>query len=520
MDDEGHSTGFRMSSGSLSRTNRTPRQQLQNKQAQQRYRERRKMKVTEMEQALAAMSQQVDELQGVMKQNVALQDKVLRLEQMLAERDLKIEQLGGQLKAAPPATSAQPSAPNQDAAGGPREIEGRNPSNSAFDGMSDLKLEFQGQIMKLQQYIEANNLRHVDPLGSSVSHEILAHVTDMVEDGCRVCRRVQAEGMQVLSLITRDPHSLTGLASVQEREKWTAAVRVISLTPLQIEQVLIWREEHLRNMHAVYEQRHHINAETIDRMQPETDGVPSKRMEGLQIDGYLPTAKANLELTGALDKIKENLKWEQRTVLQFNWVLVNRIMSPIQTALFMVHAWPSHCDCLALVNTVSAIKDELLKTPVSGGIAGVGPPTPQHSTPQPSMAEPMQTPSTQIPSGPQGSTPQPFHHVMPEPSSAQVHSQASSPLTSQVNPFASAFRPVLPSKRDSQQLNRSPLTPFQVPSAFQPMGTSPRLMGNSTLQTEFSSSSAQLPEPPHQAQTTKPPQSADSVEAPASAAAC
>ena len=31
------------------------------------------MKVTEMEQALAAMSQQVDELQGVLKQNVALQ---------------------------------------------------------------------------------------------------------------------------------------------------------------------------------------------------------------------------------------------------------------------------------------------------------------------------------------------------------------------------------------------------------------------------------------------------------------
>ncbi len=63
--------------GTLSRTNRTPRQQLQNKQAQQRYRERRKMKVTEMEQALGAMSQQVDELQGVLKQNVALQVRFL-----------------------------------------------------------------------------------------------------------------------------------------------------------------------------------------------------------------------------------------------------------------------------------------------------------------------------------------------------------------------------------------------------------------------------------------------------------
>ena len=35
-------------------------------------------------------------------------------------------------------------------------------------------------------------------------------------------------------------------------------------------------------------------------------------------------------------------------------------MSPIQTALFMVHAWPSHCDCLALVNAVHALKDKLL----------------------------------------------------------------------------------------------------------------------------------------------------------------
>ena len=48
----------------------------------------------------------------------------------------------------------------------------------------------------------------------------------MVEDGCRVCRRVQAEGMQVLSLITQDPKSLTELASAQEREKWAAAVKV------------------------------------------------------------------------------------------------------------------------------------------------------------------------------------------------------------------------------------------------------------------------------------------------------
>ena len=72
--------------------------------------------------------------------------------------------------------------------------------------------------------------------GSSVTQEILAHVTDMVEDGCRVCRRVQAEGIQVLSLITRDPHSLTEVATAQEREKWAAAVRV--RTPLAFSQCM------------------------------------------------------------------------------------------------------------------------------------------------------------------------------------------------------------------------------------------------------------------------------------------
>ena len=38
-------------------------------------------------------------------------------------------------------------------------------------------------------------------------------------------------------------------------------LQVIRLTPLQVEQVLIWREEHLRNMLAVYEQRQQLNAE-------------------------------------------------------------------------------------------------------------------------------------------------------------------------------------------------------------------------------------------------------------------
>ena len=98
-----------------------------------------------------------------------VQDKTLRLERILAERDSRIEQLTSQLKATK-SMSALPSAPNLDDTGkdtGHREEEARCQVAPAFDGMSDLKLEFQGQIMKLQQYIEANNLRNADPSGES-----------------------------------------------------------------------------------------------------------------------------------------------------------------------------------------------------------------------------------------------------------------------------------------------------------------------------------------------------------------
>ena len=40
-------------------------------------------------------------------------------------------------------------------------------------------------------------------------------------------------------------------------------LQAVRLTPLQVEQVLIWREEHLRNMLAIYEQRQHMNMEVL-----------------------------------------------------------------------------------------------------------------------------------------------------------------------------------------------------------------------------------------------------------------
>lgn len=38
---------------------------------------------------------------------------------------------------------------------------------------------------------------------------------------------------------------------------------------------------------------------------------------------------------------------------------MKRILTPVQSALFLVHAWPSHCDGMALTNALCSIKTEV-----------------------------------------------------------------------------------------------------------------------------------------------------------------
>lgn len=38
---------------------------------------------------------------------------------------------------------------------------------------------------------------------------------------------------------------------------------------------------------------------------------------------------------------------------QFNLVVMNRILTPVQACIFLCDAWPSFCDCLAFTKALS-----------------------------------------------------------------------------------------------------------------------------------------------------------------------
>ncbi len=52
---------------------------------------------------------------------------------------------------------------------------------------------------------------------------------------------------------------------------------------------------------------------------------------------------------------QENLRLEQKTVMEMNYLVMNRVLSPIQSALFVVEAYPTRPDALALSNIAAQV---------------------------------------------------------------------------------------------------------------------------------------------------------------------
>lgn len=48
-------------------------------------------------------------------------------------------------------------------------------------------------------------------------------------------------------------------------------------------------------------------------------------------------------------RAQDNLRREQRAVMDLNCTTTSKILFPIQSALYMLEVYPQHCDALALV---------------------------------------------------------------------------------------------------------------------------------------------------------------------------
>ena len=123
---------------------------------------------------------------------------------------------------------------------------------------------------------------------------------------------------------------------------------------------------------------------------PAEDNTVEGRLANMSQGGYLHVARSSAELSDVLDKIKvrsrdrrvpagwahapkgrrgrmhapllphqhgpaapaptpqDNLRQEQRAVMDINCTTVAKVLSPLQSAHYLLNAYPQHCDALAL----------------------------------------------------------------------------------------------------------------------------------------------------------------------------
>lgn len=374
--DEHHSGGQRKS----------VKQQEANKVAQQRYRERKKQKFHEMEATIDQLSKQLQALQALQSRNSILEGLNGELQCQLMTREKEVEKLKVALDtAAERSLGSHPSSPSD---GGTDA----SPLECAEDGCVscdvlprdlagiDFKKGFSDQVERLRAFLQQHGIADKDPPEGILSRQLNNELAQLVGRSCQLCQAaLRAEGVKVMELISKDPHSFAAVGSTAEQQRWEACLRAMQLTGEQGEHLLLSRTAHLQRMRVIYQERHNLNMQAMGLMLPHSSRNPSEdntvegRLASMSQGGYLPVAKSSAELSDVLDKIKDNLRQEQRCVMDLNCLLMSKILTPLQGARYMLGAYPQHCDALALSNVLAkSMGREALSEgvpPASGGAA-------------------------------------------------------------------------------------------------------------------------------------------------------
>ena len=346
------------------RGGKSGKQQAANKIAQQRYRERKKQKYAEMEHAVKEMEEQIAGMQALNKRNSMLEEMNSTLQSQLIAKERELERLKTALDAQADASLQERACSGTDVGVEQANGNGNKPTSACIScdilpqdltGI-DFQTGFADQIAALKKFMEENKLNEPD---SSLDPELLPELASLVGRSCQLCQAaIRAEGVKVLDLVMCDIQTAKKRGS-DAGKVWEEALEAMQMSPGQEQEMLLLRQSHLDKMKEIYSERQRLNLDAMAMMIPHTSKIPEEdstlegRMSTMSSGAYLPLAKSNAELGSILDRIKDNLRREQRSVMDLNCCTISKILTPLQAAKYMVTVYPQHCDALALSNALA-----------------------------------------------------------------------------------------------------------------------------------------------------------------------
>ncbi|GFR50111.1 hypothetical protein Agub_g12259, partial [Astrephomene gubernaculifera] len=302
----------------------------------------------ELQNKFAAVSERSAHLEMALKEK---ENELARLKQMLAARG---DQLPG------PSTQA---------------------GSASVITEQELKQAYCSSVQALKDYLLMSNLTNYDITGKNLPENVTAQIKALVHTISKVCLQIlKPETPFVLETISKDYSSTTTTDWELDKNHWINVIAQLQLSNLQVLSILHARELHVNKMQVLLQER-----ATIARQAAElTAAACSTNPAGMLLDevsnmqvliqhGYLYFARNALLLQRVVDMFKESLLREQKTVMELFLKVLYQVLSPVQAALFVVEAFPYHCDVLALANVLALVfgKDGSNVGGV-GGMAGMG----------------------------------------------------------------------------------------------------------------------------------------------------
>lgn len=332
---------------------RTPRQQMLNKQAQQRYRERKKAKAQELEHTVATLSSRIGELRTVKKEKQMLEEKTLHLERALLEKEAELQRMKALL-----------SKKNSE-----RDSNCSDLSTADFDESKELSEQaeqFHSRVTELRVFmrehrIDVGSLNSPDT--SDLNDHLVKEVGKKVDGICNSCMQAaRQEGPNVWELITAsiDRVNMEG----HDQDRWVDIARSLALDEDQKKRALILWGEHTKKLNSIYEERQQLNLEAIGILLPSDHGgrAPrgvTKSSKCLSFSSFLHRATHRSKTVNILEKLKCNLREEQKALAELEYLVFHRVLNPIQGGWFTLACYPQHCDCLSLLSAAHEIFGDL-----------------------------------------------------------------------------------------------------------------------------------------------------------------
>lgn len=373
-DAEGQSNGTdlrKKRSKSGGKGSKTMKAQEANKAAQQRYRERKKARFAELEKMVDELRRELEQLQGLEQRNKILESMNTNLQSALVEKEQELDRLkltmdtqaDHSIMQCRESDTGKKSSSKNGELGPTAKSDEQNtcvPCNVLPQDLTGIDFEtgFKEQIEILRDFMAKHNI-HLDPktsgpnngmecnsgdakmenieISESVPLPVLKDLAKIVGRCCQLCQAaLRTEGPRAFELIERTPEDLRirGKENGEEQSAWMYALMVMNLSQEQQEQLLLLRRSHLEKMKIVYKERQELNLEAMSMMLPHharhsmEDTTVEGRMNSMATQGYLSVAKSNAELGSVLDSIKDNLRKEQRYVMDLNCCTVARILTP------------------------------------------------------------------------------------------------------------------------------------------------------------------------------------------------